>query len=87
MAEKLKVYGCHTDDGYRGGLIIVAAPNKRQAFLTAVSSKQTRWLFGKYWDSDDWESEIFPFEKWKELNHLQTDLTEPQIISEYHYSC
>ena len=89
MAEqKLKVYGCRTDSGYKGGLIIVAAPNRWQAFLTAVFTPQTRWLFEQDEDDDsEWYSDIYPYDEWVELEGLSTNLKKNQVISEYHYSC
>ena len=85
--------------GYSGGGIMVAAETKEQAFLTAARDKKTSYAFS--WWGDDWEyieyidddgnighlhSDDYPLSEWREMEHLQTDLTEPKVILENGYN-
>lgn len=82
---------------YGGGLILVTANTKEDAYLTAAYDRETSYLFD--WFDDDgvytYEpdgnithciSDIYPLEKWYELEHLSADLPKPQIIIEDNYS-
>ena len=87
----MKVFCCKNQRSYGGGLILVAAKTKEEAYFTAANDDKTSYLF--YWD---WcnpvgdisrlTSDTYPFEKWHEVEHLSADLSEPQIIVEDHYS-
>lgn len=92
----MKVYGCRNDNYYGGGLVIVAANTKEEAYLTAAYDDKTSYLFD--WADDDYmwcepdgninhcTSDTYPLDKWFEVEHMSTDLTETQIIIEDHYS-
>ena len=92
----MKVYGCRNDNYYGGGLILVAANTKEEAYLTAAYNDETSYLFE--WADDDYmfcepdgninhcTSYTYPLDKWFEVEHMSTDLTETQIIIEDHYS-
>ena len=92
----MKVFGCKNDDSYGGGLILVAADTKEEAYLTAAFDEKTSDLFDWADDEGIWcepdgninhcTSDTYPLGKWFEVEHLSTDLTEPQIIIEDHYS-
>lgn len=91
----MKVFCCENQHLYGGGLILVAANSKEEAYLTAAYDDKTSYLFD--WFDDDYICEpdgninhctsyTYPLEKWYEVEHLSTDLSEPQIIVEDHYS-
>lgn len=89
----MKVFCCKNQQSYGGGLILVAANTKEEAYLTAAYDDKTTYLF--YWDDDDYESDgninhcksdTYPLDKWYEVEHLSTDLSESQVIIEDHYS-
>ena len=92
----MKIFCCRNQMPYGGGLILVAANTKEEAFLTAAMDESTSWFF--YWadDNNTWcepdgnihhcKSDGYPFDCWFEVEHLSTDLTEPQVIIEDHYS-
>ena len=81
---------------YGGGLVLVAANTVEEAYLTAAMDDKTGYLF--HWADDDYmwcepdgiinhcTSDTYPLGKWYEVEHLSTDLFEPQIIVEDHYS-
>lgn len=92
----MKVFCCKNDNSYGGGLILVAAETKEEAYLTAAYDDKKSYLFD--WADDDYiwcepdgninhcTSDTYPLEKWHEVEHLSTDLTEPGIIIEDHYT-
>lgn len=92
----MKVFCCRNQRSYGGGLILVAANTKEEAFLTAANDEKLSWLF--YWAGDDYSwshpdgninhctSDEYPFDCWFEVEHLSTDLSKPQIIVEDHYT-
>lgn len=82
---------------YGGGLILVAANTKEEAYFTAAYDDKTSYLFdwfddnGRYSYEPDGNinhcvSDTYPFRKWHEVEHLSTNLHKPQIIIEDHYS-
>ena len=92
----MKVFCCKNQWSYGGGLILVAANTKEEAYLTAAYDDKTSYLFD--WADDDcmWcepdgninhcISDTYPLGDWHEVEHLSTDLSEPQVIVEDHYS-
>ena len=95
MRKTIKVFGCKNQENYGGGLILVAANSKEEAYLKAAADDKTSYLFDWINDNDMWcepdgnishcKSDSYPFNAWFEVEHLSTDLTEPQIIIEDHY--
>ena len=91
----MKIFACKTDLSYSGGLIIVAAKDKQEVFLTAASDKRYEYMF--HWHTDDgyWsepdsniehcDSDVYPFDKWFEIPGLYTVGTEPEVIIEDSY--
>ena len=75
---------------------MVAANTKEEAYLTTAMNDKTSYLFD--WADDDYiwcepdgninhcTSDTSPLDKWREAEHLFTNLTEPQVIVEDHYS-
>ena len=87
----MKVFACKSQETYGGGLILVAANTKEEAFNTAAdAAKDDCWLpFYECRHRDGSctiESDEYPFDEWFEVKHLSTDLTEPKVIIEDHYS-
>jgi hypothetical protein len=92
----MKVFCCKSQLSYSGGLILVAANTKEEAYITAAMDDNMECLFDWVNDDGSWSepdgninhctSYTYPLEKWHEVEHLSTDLSEPQIIIEDHYS-
>lgn len=91
----MKVFCCENQAPYGGGLILVAANTKEEAYLTAAMDDIMNYLFD--WINDygfgkpdgninHCTSNTYPLEKWYEVEHLSTDLSEPQVIVEDHYT-
>lgn len=91
----MKVFGCKNQNSYGGGLILVAAETKEKAYFTAANDNNLSYLFDWH-DDTGWcepdgninhcTSYTYPINKWREIEHLSTDLTEPKIIIEDHYT-
>jgi len=92
----MKIFGCKNQNSYGGGLVLVVANTKEEAYLTAAIDDNLSYLFE--WADDDYMwcepdgninhciSNTYPLEKWKEIEHLSTDLTKPKVIIEDHYT-
>lgn len=92
----MKVFACKNQEPYGGGLILVAANTKEEAYLTAAMDKKISYMFE--WIGDDYmwckpdgninhcKSDEYPLDEWFGVKHLSTDLTEPKVIIEDHYS-
>ena len=81
----MKVFCCKNQYSYGGGLILVAANTREEAFSVASSDEDTNWLFYEK-EYGELVSDCYPKNEWFEVEHLSTDLLEPQIIVEDHYS-
>ena len=81
----MKVFCCKNQCSYGGGLILVAANTKEEAFFVASMDEDTNWLFYKM-ESGELVSDTYPINEWFEVEHLSTDLSEPQVIVEDHYT-
>lgn len=81
----MKVFCCKNQCSYGGGLILVAANTKEEAFSVASVDEDTNWLFYKM-ESGELVSDTYPINEWFEVEHLSTDLSEPQVIIEDHYT-
>ena len=68
--------------GWAGGIVLVAANTKEQAFEVAARSQKCEWWFDKISPSGNVVSDRYPIEKWHEFEHLSCDFTEPQVILE-----
>ena len=82
--KKLSVYARKCNYEMGGGVIVVAAYTKKEAFELAIRHPQTRWLFEKD-ESGNFVSEFYPWSKWYWLTTLYTTLNEPTLIIENHY--
>ena len=92
----MKVFGCKNQNSYGGGLILVAANTKEEAYLTAATNEKIDYLFDWADDNGIWSvpdgninhcsSDTYPLDEWFEVKHLSTDLKTTGIIIEDHYS-
>lgn len=81
----MKVFCCRNQQPYGGGLILVAANTKEEAFSVASINEDTNWLFYKM-ESGELVSDTYPLGEWFEVEHLSTNLLKPQVIIEDHYT-
>lgn len=89
----MKVFMCQRCGGYSGGLAVVAANTKEEAFKTFFEDSVYDWMVDKYDDNfgltDDftkWISDYYPIEKWFECKILTADVDKPCVIMEDGYS-
>lgn len=92
----MKVFGCEMQYDCSGGIILVAANTKEQAFDMAARSPRCNYKFdwrgpdGEYVEPGSEGAEVlssyYPREKWHEFEHLSCDFTVPQVILEESYS-
>ena len=81
----MKIFCCKNQCSYGGGLILVAANTKEEAFSIASVDENTNWLFYKM-KSGELVSDRYPKNEWFEVEHLSTNLITPQVIIEDSYS-
>ena len=92
----MKVFGCIMRGGYRGGIVLVAANDVRQAFeLASCNPKCCIWFDWRTPDGN-WatpfqpgakvRSDYYSLECWQEFEHLSCDYTKPQVILEESYA-
>ena len=81
----MKVFCCRNQEPYGGGLILVAANTKEEAFSIASVDEDTNWLFYKK-ESGELVSDTYPKDEWFEVEHLSTNLLKPQVIIEDHHT-
>ena len=92
----MKVFCCKNQWSYGGGLILVAANSKEEAYLIAAQDDKTSYLFDWADDDDIWcepdgninhcTSDTYPLDKWFEFEHLSANFNECRIIIEDHYT-
>lgn len=88
----MKVWMCRRSDGdygYSGGLAVVAANSKEEAFKIFFEDKDYDWMANKWTHTDDytkWRSEYYPFEKWFECKILTANVDRPRVIMEDGYT-
>jgi hypothetical protein len=93
----MKVWMCkRTDDfgGFSGGLAVVAANSKEEAFKIFFEDRTYDWIVHKI-DVDNgdyieyhtkWKSYYYPLENWFECNVLTANVDKPCVIIEDGYS-
>lgn len=88
----MKVFGCKVDAVYGGGLAIVAANSKEEAFVVFHTDQRYEWMAdsfgydGEYIeDATKWRSSCYPKEEWFELPMLIANVDKPQVIVEDSY--
>jgi hypothetical protein len=90
----MKVFMCQRRGGYSGGLAVVAANSKEEAFKTFFDDPDYDWMVDKYDEdtyeyADDftkWVSSYYPIEKWFECKVLTANVDRPCVIMEGGYS-
>ena len=83
----MKVFCCKNQQSYGGGLILVAANTKEEAFNTASVDKDINYVFYEIeYNTGIFISDTYPLNMWFEVEHLSTDLTEPKVIIEDHHT-
>ena len=92
----MKVFACKRQGDYSGGLILVAAPTKEEAFNVFARDERAHWMVdfhnaeGEWVDKEDEgaiiSSEYYPLEKWYEVECLTAQVSEPQVIEEAGYT-
>lgn len=80
----MKVFCCKNQYPYGGGIIMVAANSKEEAFLVAARDKDVKWEFYETKFGDP-VSDIYPISEWYEEERLSSSLTEPAVIIENNY--
>lgn len=93
----MKVWMCkRTDDfgGYSGGLAVVAANSKEEAFKIFFEDRTYDWMVHKIdvdtgdyiEDYTKWKSYYYPLENWFECNVLTANVDKPCVIMEDGYT-
>ena len=91
----MKVFACKRQGSYSGGLILVAATTKEEAFNVFAHDERAHWMVDFYNAEGDWvdkddkdaiiSSEYYPLGKWFEIECLSAQVSEPQVIEEAGY--
>lgn len=85
---------CKRQGDYSGGLAVIAANSKEEAFKTFCEDENCEWMIDK-WDLDTyeyiedstkWRSEYYPLDKWFECKVLTANVDKPCVIMEDGYS-
>lgn len=71
----MKVFMCKRQGGYSGGLAIVAANSKEEAFKT----------FSEH-GTHQWKIYYYPSSMWFECKHLTANVDIPSVIAEHGYT-
>lgn len=90
----MKVFMCKRQGGYNGGLAVVAANSKEEAFKTFFEDEKYDWMIYKYDEDtyeyiDDctkWRSDDYPIDKWFECKTLTANVEKPCVIMEDGYT-
>lgn len=95
----MKVFSCRVQIPYGGGIIIVAANSREEAYLTAAHDKRYFYLF-EWVNNEEYVdyseslsdnnilhsySERYPFAFWKEEKSLIANVEAPQVLIESSY--
>lgn len=85
----MKVFMCKRKGGYSGGLAVVAANTKEEAFKTFHSDKRFNWMnepLGHEADeSEEWYTHYYHLKDWFECPMLTANVDKPQVIEEDGY--
>lgn len=90
----MKVFMCRRQGGYSGGLAVVAANTKEEAFKTFFEDADYCWMADMYDeetytctnDFTKWRSDYYPIDKWFECKVLTANVDKPCVIMEDGYS-
>lgn len=94
MNIDMKVFMCKRQGDYCGGLAVVAANSKEEAFKTFFEDEDYDCMVDKYDvdthkftdDFTKWHSYDYPKEKWFECKVLTANVDKPCVIMEDGYS-
>lgn len=88
----MKVFGCTTQLGYSGGIVLVAANTIEEAFLLAASDEKIGYMFDWHDDEYHWtepdgnidhvDTNWYPFSAWREYPELTANVEHPRVILE-----
>ncbi len=88
----MKVFMCKISGNYRGGLVVVAANSKEEAFKVFFEKEEYDWMVWKcdedyqiYEDTSKWHSDYYPLENWFECEMLIANVDKPCVIMEGSY--
>lgn len=87
----LKLFAAKRNNGYSGGLIIVAANNLDEAYKLykewAKTTEQT-WIYESYEGSDGFYdvNNVYPREYWYEIRGVNAISDSPRVIDEGGYT-
>ena len=90
----MKVFACERDGNYSGGVAMVAANSKEEAFVVFHTDIQYDWMLdNKDIETGEFTSDInrcdsyyYKRANWFELPELTADVEEPRIIIEDGYT-
>lgn len=90
----MKVFMCKRRGGYSGGLAVVAANSKEEAFKTFFEDEDYDWMVDKYnYETGDlaedvtgWYTDYYPLRDWFECKVLTANVNKPRVIMEDGYS-
>lgn len=92
----MKVFGCIRQDNYEGGVILVAANNRNEAFSVAAHDENAfvHFLFldrkGRYVDYIEQAAKVisktYPIEHWTEYKILTANVDKPRVILDEGYT-
>lgn len=85
---------CTREGSFSGGLAVVAANSKEEAFKTFFECKDFDWMVDKYDidtyeytdDYTKWRTHYYPMEFWFECKALTANVDKPCVIEEHGYS-
>lgn len=91
----MKVFGCTRQGDWEGGIILVAANSRNEAFAVAARDKNSfvNFLYldkkGRYVNYPEQAAKIisktYPLEHWKQYTNLTANVDEPQVILDEGY--
>ena len=90
----MKVFMCKRQGGYSGGLAVVAANSKEEAFKTFFKDENNDWMVDKYDvdtgeftdDYTKWYAYYYQMESWFECKELTANVDKPCVIMEHGYT-
>ena len=78
----MKVWMCKMDYPYSGGLAVVAANSKEEAFRVYHSNEEHSWEYDEYND----DGYYYPKDNWFLCESLTANVEEPCVIMEDGYT-
>lgn len=89
----MKIYICHRDGSYSGGLAVVAANSPQEAFEVFHKNTNFEWMLENFDEDGNYtedvtksDSHYYKRANWAELPHTQANVDTPQVLAEDGYS-